>query len=40
MQQLLEEKIELGQIVSGQNVLVKNICIKLHSLASTVTALK
>ena len=40
MQQLLEEKIELGQIVSSQNVLVKNFCIKLHSLAYTVTALK
>ena len=40
MQQLLEEKDELGQIVSGHNMLVKNLCIKLHSLASAVTALK
>ena len=37
---LLEEKDELGQIVSCHNMLVKNLCIKLHSLASTVTALK
>ena len=40
MQQLLEEKDELGQIVFGHNMLVKNLCIKLHSLVSTVTALK
>ena len=39
-QQLLEEKDELRQIVSGHNMLVKNICIKFHSLASIVTALK
>ena len=39
-QQLLEEKDELGQIVSGHNMLVKNLCIKLHLLASAVTALK
>ena len=32
-QQLLEEKDELGQIVFGHNMLVKNLCIKLHSLA-------
>ena len=40
MQQLLEEKDELGQIVFGQNMLMKNLCIKLHLLASAVTALK
>ena len=40
MQQLLEEEDELGQIVCGHNMLVKNLCIKLHSLASVVTALK
>ena len=40
IQQLLEEKNELGQIVSGHNMLVKNLCIKLHSLASFVMALK
>ena len=40
MQQLLEEKDELGQIVFGHNMLVKNIYIKLHSLALVVTALK
>ena len=40
MQQLLEEKDELGQIISGHNMLVKNLCIKLHSLASAVIALK
>ena len=39
-QQLLKEKDELGKIVSGHNMLVKNLCIKLHSLASAVTALK
>ena len=39
-QQLLEEKDELGQIVSDHNMLVKNLCIKLHSLALAVTALK
>ena len=39
-QQLLVEKDELGQIVSGHNMLVKNIYIKLHSLASAVTAFK
>ena len=39
-QQFLEEKDELGQIVSNHNMLVKNLCIKLHSLASAVTALK
>ena len=40
MQQLLEEKDELWQIISSHNMLLKNICIKLHSLVSTVTALK
>ena len=40
MQQHLEEKYELGQIVSGHNMFVKNFCIKLHSLASAVTVLK
>ena len=40
MQQLLEEKDELGKIVSGHNMLVKNLCIKLHSLVSALTALK
>ena len=39
-QQLLEEKDELGQIVFGHNILVKNLCIKLYSLASVVTAFK
>ena len=39
-QQLLEEKDELGQIISSHNMHVKNLCIKLHSLASAVTALK
>ena len=39
-QQLLQEKDELGQIVSGHNMLVKNLCIKLHLLAPAVTALK
>ena len=39
-QQLLEEKDELGQIVSDHNMLVKSLCIKLHSLASTVMVLK
>ena len=39
-QQFLEEKDELGQIVSNHNMLVKNLCIKLHSLASTMTTLK
>ena len=39
-QQLLEEKDELGQIVFNHNMLVKNLYIKLHSLASTMTALK
>ena len=39
-QQLLEEKDELGQIVSSHNMLVKNFCIKLHSLASAMTVLK
>ena len=39
-QQLLQKKDELGQIVSGHNMLVKNLCIKLHSLASSMTALK
>ena len=34
-QQPLEEKDELRQIVFGHNMLVKNICIKLHLLAST-----
>ena len=36
----IEEKDELWQIISSHNMLLKNICIKLHSLASTVTALK
>ena len=40
MQQLLEEKDKLGQIVSGYNMLVKNLCIKLHSLALAVTTHK
>ena len=40
MQQLLEEKDELGQIVFDHNMFVKNLCIKLHSPASAVTALK
>ena len=40
MQQLLDEKDELGQIVFGHNMLIKNLCIKLHLLASAVTALK
>ena len=39
-QRLLEKKDELRQIVFGQNMLVKNLCIKLHSLALAVTALK
>ena len=39
-QQLLEEKDELRQIVSSHNMLVKNLCIKLHSLASSVMTLK
>ena len=39
-QQLLEEEDELGQIVSSHNMLVKNLCIELHSLASVVTTLK
>ena len=38
MQQLLEEKYELGQIVSDHNILVKNLC--THSLTSVVMALK
>ena len=40
MQQLLEEKDELGQIVSDHNMLVKNLYIKLHSLALAVTTPK
>ena len=40
MQQLLKEKDELGQIVFGYNMLVKNCCIKLYSVASAVTAVK
>ena len=40
MQQLFEEKDELRQIVFGHNMLVKNLCIKLHSLASALKALK
>ena len=40
MQQLLEEKNELGQIVSDHNMPVNNFCIKLHSLALAVTVLK
>ena len=40
IQQLLQEKDELGQIVSGHNMLVKKLCIKLHSLTSSVTTLK
>ena len=40
IQQLLEEKDELGQIVSSHNMLVKNLCMKLHSLASAVTTHK
>ena len=36
----LANYIKLGQIVSSHNMLVKNLCIKLHSLAFTVTALK
>ena len=40
MQQLLDEKDELGQIVFGHNMLMKNLCIKLHLLASAVIALK
>ena len=39
-QQLLAEKDELGQNVSSHNMLVKNLCIKLHSLALVVTTLK
>ena len=39
-QQFLKEKDDLRQIVSGHNMILKNICIKLHSLASTMTALK
>ena len=39
-QQLLEEKDELGQIVFGHNMLVKNFCIKLHPLLSAMTTLK
>ena len=40
MQQLFEEEDELGQIVSGHNMLMNNLCIKLHSLALSVTVLK
>ena len=40
MQQLLEEEDELGKNVSSHNMLVKNLCIKLHSFASTMTILK
>ena len=40
MLQLLEQKVELGQIVFGHNMLVKNLCIKLKSLALAVMALK
>ena len=39
-QQILEEKDELGKILSGHNMLMKNLCIKLHLLASVMTALK
>ena len=39
-QQLLEEKDELGQIISDHNMHVKKLCIKLHSLALAVTAFK
>ena len=38
--QLLEKKDKLGQIISSHNMLIKNLCIKLHSLASAMTALK
>ena len=40
MQQLLEEKDEPGQIVSDYNMLLKNLYIKLHLLASAMMALK
>ena len=40
MQQLLQEKDELRKIVSCHNMLVKNLCIKLHSLALSMMALK
>ena len=39
-QQLLEEEDELGHMSPIHNMLVKNFCIELHPLASTVTALK
>ena len=39
-QQLLEEKNELGHMSPVHNMLVKNFCIKLHSLASAMTAFK
>ena len=39
-QQFFKEKDKLGQIVSDHNMLVKNLCIKLHSLASLRWPLK